>query len=147
MEEEGNEQRVSRENTPDTSENEAENSEEATTEEESGFDTEPEGEPIENGIDPHGMYRISPEMRALLEERHELRRQAMREDLLLEQTILQRDIILKKVKCMEAKRDALRAQRVQDEMELEELGLTDLEIDKVVSTAIEKEVKEKQDVK
>ena len=145
MEEEGNEQRVSRENTPDTSDNEAENLEEASSE--SGVDTEPEGEALENGIDPHGMYRISPEMRALLEERHELRRQAMREDLLLEQTLLQRDIILKNVKCMEAKRDALRAQRLQDEMELEELGLTDLEIDKVVSTAIEKEVKEKQDVK
>ena len=147
MEEEGNEQRVSRENTPDTSDNEAENSEETSSEEESGFDTEPEGEALENGIDPHGMYRISPEMRALLEERHELRRQAMREDLLLEQTIMQRDIILKKVKCMEAKRDALRAQRIQDEMELEELGLTDLEIDKVVSTVIEKEVEEKEEVK
>ena len=147
MEQEGNEQRASRDNTPENSDNEAENSEETSSEEESGFDTEPEGEALENGIDPHGMYRISPEMRALLEERHELRRQAMREDRLLEQTLLRRDIVLKQVECMEAKRAALRAQRIQDEAELEELRLVNLENEKEVSNTIEKEVKEKQDVK
>ena len=100
-------------------------SEESTEEEGSSVEEAEEMPQAEAEASAEARARHRARMRALLDERDQLRMQALQEEILLQQEIARRDEAFRRVQMMEERRSQLLLQREQDLAELATLDEAD----------------------
>ena len=100
-------------------------SEESTEEEGSSVEEAEEMPQAEAEARAEARARHRARMRALLDERDQLRMQALQEEILLQQEIARRDEAFRRVQMMEERRSQLLLQREQDLAELAALDEAD----------------------
>ena len=100
-------------------------SEESTEEEGSSVEEAEEMPQAEAEARAEARARHRARMRALLDERDQLRMQALQEEILLQQEIARRDEAFRRVQMMEERRHQLLLQREQDIAELAALDEAD----------------------